>query len=89
MLEPGLQFKQKHEPVRVALKTVLAHQSCEMKIGWHKLLPKFFMGLAGRTNIRGLSNVHLQLAAAWTPEAAIWLLRTFKQKDFVSLVEAV
>jgi hypothetical protein len=50
---------------------------------------EFFLRLTARARIRRFALVHVQFAAARTPEAEIWFLRAFEQQDFVALVEAV
>ncbi len=87
--ELRLQLEQEHEPVRLALETVFAHDSGEMKIRRQKFPPEFLVRFAGGAGVGGFAFLHVQFAAARTPEAAIRLLRAFEQEDFAALVETV
>ena len=60
-----------------------------MQIGRRELQTDFLVRLAARTGVGRFAAIHLQLAAARTPQTAIRLLRAFEQQDFVALVENV
>lgn len=83
------QLKQKHEPVRLALEGVFAHEAGQMEIGWGESQAEFLVCLARRANVGRFADVSLEFAAARTPEPEVGLLRAFEQEDFVALVEAV
>jgi len=68
---------------------MLADESGQMQIRRRKFQSNFLMRLAAGAGVRRFAEVHLQLAAAGTPAAAIRLLRAFEQKDFAALIEAV
>jgi hypothetical protein len=89
LLQLRLQFKQEHQPVRLALETVFADQPGEMEICAPKLKAEFLMRLAGGAGVRRFAVVRVQFAAARTPETAIRLLRAFEQEDFVPLTKAI
>lgn len=89
LLQLGLQFKQEHQPVRLALETVLADHSGQVKVRSPKFLSKFLVSFARSTGVGRFPVVRVQFAAARTPETAIRLLRAFEQEDFVLLIETV
>ena len=89
LLQLRLQLEQKHEPVRLALKAVFAHEAGEVEIGRREGLAEFLMRLARSADVRGFAEVGLEFAPARTPEAAVGLLGAFEQENFVALVEAV
>ena len=72
------QLKQEHEPVGLALEAMLAHDSGEVKIRRQKFQPEFFVRFAGGAGVGGFAFVHVQLAAARTPEAQVWLPGAFE-----------
>ena len=84
-----LHLKQEHQPVRTALVAVFADEAGEMQVARLKLQAGFLMRLATGAGVGGFAVVHVQFTTAWTPQAAIRLLRAFEQKDFIALVEAV
>jgi hypothetical protein len=84
-----LQFKQEHQPVRLALETVFADHSGQVKIRAPKLQPEFLVRLARGASVGGFAVICVQFATARTPETAIRLLRAFEQEDFILRVEAV
>ncbi len=88
-LELRLQLEQKHEPVRLPLKTVFAHEAGKVEVGRRELLAEFLVRLARGADVGRFAEVGLKLAAARTPEAEVGLLGAFEQEDFVALVEAV
>jgi len=84
-----LQFKQKHEPMRLALETVFADHAGEMKVFRREVQAEFFGRLARGTGVRRFTIIHVQFATARTPETAIRLLRTFEQQHFVPLIKTI
>jgi hypothetical protein len=88
-LQLRLHLEQKHQPMRLALETVFADEAGEMQVARGELLAGFFVRLAAGAGVGRFAFVRVQLAAAWTPQATIRLLRAFEQEDFIVLVEAV
>ena len=84
-----LQLEQKHEPVRLTLKTMFAHQSREMEIRRQEFQPKLLVRFAGGADVGGFPEVSLEFAAARTPEPAIRLLCAFEQEEIIPFVKAV
>ena len=88
-LQLRLHLEQKHQPMRAALVAVFADQAGQVKVARLKVQAGFLTGLPTSTGVGGFAIVHVQLAAARTPQAAIRLLRAFEEKDFIALIEAV
>ncbi len=84
-----LHLKEKHQPVGVALETVLAHEAGQVQIARLDFEREFLMRFAARANVGRLAIVRVQLAAGRAPQPAIRLLRAFEQQHFVALVEAI
>ncbi len=89
LLQLRFQFEQKHEPVRLALKTVFAYEAGQVEISRGEKQSKFLVRLAGGANVGRFADVGLEFAAARAPEAKVGLLRAFEQEYFIALVEAV
>lgn len=82
-------FKQEHQPVRLALKTVLAHHAGQMQIRRRKRHANLLLRLPAGADVRRFADVHLEFSAAGTPKTAVRFLGTLEQEDLVTLVEAV
>ena len=72
-------FKEKHQPVRVALVAVLADEAGEMQVARREHEAHFLARLAAGAGVRRFADVRLELATGRTPAAAIRLLRALKQ----------
>ena len=75
--------------MRLALITVLTDETGQVQVGWLEHHANFLVRFAASTCVGRFAEVHLELAAARAPEAAIRLLRAFEQQDFVALIENV
>ena len=83
------QLEQKHQPVRVALETVFAHETGEVEIRWQKLPAEFLVRLAGGADVGRFADLRVEFPARRTPEAKVGLPGAFQQEDFVAFVETV
>lgn len=82
-------FKQKHQPMGLALVAMLADEPGQVQVGGREHQANFLVGLAAGAMIRGFAKVHFELAAARTPKAAIRFLRALQQQHFLALIEAI
>lgn len=84
-----LHFKQKHEPMRLAGITMLAHNAGKVEVFRGDRDSKFFCAFAAGTGIGRFASDHVELATTRTPETAIGILRAFEQENFVAFIEAI
>ena len=84
-----LHLEQKHQPMRLALVTVLTDQPRQVQIRWREYQANFLKRLAAGTDIRRFANIHFQLAAARAPKAPVRLLRALEQQNFLLLIKAI
>jgi hypothetical protein len=75
--------------MRLTRVAVLADKAGKMKVGMGKLQTKLFPGFSARARVWRLAVIHVELAAAGAPKAAVWFLCALEQKNFVLFVEAV
>ena len=88
-LHPQFDLEQEHQPMRLAFVAMFADDACQMQFFRFQPQPKFFLGLATGAGVGGLAGVHLQFAAARTPQTEIRLLRPSHQERLVPQVETV
>ena len=84
-----LYLEQEHQPMRLPLKPMLADQSGQVQVGGFQHQPRLFMRLPTGAHIRRFPNLHLQLAPARTPKAAIRLLRPLEQQYIIALIKTI
>lgn len=82
-IEPAAYFEQKHEPVTLALVTMLADETGQVQLRRREGKPQFFLRFPAGTGVGRFAGLGVQLSAAWAPQSAVRFLRAFKQKDFV------
>ena len=87
--QPRLHLKQEHQPVGLALITMLADEAGQVQVRRLDFDAEFLLRLAAGAGVGRFAGVHLQLAAARAPEAAVRLLRAFEQQHFIAPVEAI
>jgi hypothetical protein len=87
--EARLQFKQKHQPMRLTRETFLADQAREMEIVGLKREAKLLTSLASRTGMGGFSVRSVEFAAGRAPKSFIGGPHPMEEKDLIPLIEAV
>ena len=87
--ETRLHLEEEHEPMGVALIAVLTDEAGEVKVRRREREAHFLVRLPAGTGVGRFANAGLELPAGRTPPAAIRLLSTVEEKDFVCCVEAV
>lgn len=87
--QPRFHLEQKHQPVRVTLKAVLADDASQVQIARLDLQRDFLHRLTAGASVGRFAVLGVQLAAGRAPAAAIRLLRAFQQQHFVAFVEAI
>lgn len=86
-LNAGLDFEQKHQPMRRSLVTLFTDQSGEVQVGGLKGPLHFFGGLAASAGVGGFALVEVQFATAGTPATAVWLPIALQQEHFIPVIE--
>jgi len=83
------EFKEKHEPVRVTLVTVFAHEAGEVEVRRQKIQARFLARFPGGTRVGRFADLGLEFTAARAPTAEVGRLGALEQEDFIAGVEAV
>ena len=68
-------FEQKQQPMPLPFIAVLADDPCQMQIARGQAQADFLARFAAGAGVGGFALVHVQLAAAGTPQAQVRLLR--------------
>ena len=87
--ESPLDFKEEHQPVRLPVVTVLAHEPGQMQLGRRNVQSHFLMRFATGARIRRFTDVGMELPSTWAPQAAIRFLCSFEQQHLVALVKHI
>ena len=88
-LQSWLDFKQEHQPMRLALVAMLTDHAGELTIGWSQIKTHLLARLATGTGVGRFTLVRTQLAARRTEKPKIGLAPAFHQKHAPILVKAV
>ena len=88
-IDSRLYLEQEHQPMGLTLVAVLTHQAGQVKIASGEVDAQLFVSFTAGAGIGRFSIVGVKFSATRAPEAEIGLLRPFKQKHFVALIEAV
>ena len=76
---PGFDLKQKHQPVRVALKAVLTDDARELQVARLNFQRDLFVRFSAGAGVRRFALIGVKFSARRTPQAAIRFLRAFEQ----------
>jgi len=87
--KPGLNFKQKHQPMGLPLVTVFADKSRQVQVSRLQSQPEFLLSFTAGASVGRLAAFRVQFATAGTPATAIRLPSPFHQEYFIAFVETV
>ena len=85
----SLHLEEEHQPMALALVTVLTDQPGQVQVGNREANPQFLVRLAARTDVGRFAFLLMELSTAGTPKSEIRFLRAFQQQHLVCFVKAV
>ncbi len=87
--DPSFNLEQKHQPMRLSLITMFAHQSGQVQIRCRQLNSQFLVGFTAAAGIWGFAHVHMKFPAARAPKTAVRFLSSLKEKHLVPGIETI
>jgi hypothetical protein len=88
-LETWSNLEKKHEPMGMALVSMLAHQPGQVQIGRCDFQAKLFLCFPAGALIWRFARFRVKFAPAGTPKAAVRFLFSFEQQNLILLIEAI